>query len=573
MNQHVSAQTLGRSITASITLAATIITQLAVTPAQAAAARFPTAITITANIPAVGDSLPLYRLGNGSAPTAFVQSTLAAMKASPLAMEKSRFVARNGKGAVRAFVDSVHGDAQVFPDLAATGSAAVQPQVAHGVATNVFNRADVIPKDATVVKLGNDTPVFANAASRPEVGAAPQAQSRTEQLFTYVNAMRFAHGLPVYGKGSQASVAVAGDGSIRGLVRRWRPASVAGNVARTTTPAQLVAAIDAQLRQFQNGDSRITVNSIIPAYYDGDGAYLQPVYIFMATLHGGRVSDDHVAGYVPFGNLVESIPVLGAKTGAAPVAPSRANVNAARPMNNGSYITFGEYANRDGAMLDMANAYNNGYAQNSPWWAPAISRTEWFWAYPGTYVGASANWNVNSVNVAYTQPHGDWWLNTTYSNWADLFYINNIGTGGNPGYGAASGGSLATWIIDSCEVVPSYYDLQVTTGNGFNAFTPWWPVFQGLHRVLGFRTEMLLGMDDMNYAIAKDQASGADVVSAFWNDIAAVNFPSYYNGHLNLNTTYDRASVIYDTRNGGESIYAVQGQSAAGQLRNIWMGN
>jgi hypothetical protein len=30
---------------------------------------------------------------------------------------------------------------------------------------------------------------------------------------------------------------------------------------------------------------------------------------------------------------------------------------------------------------------------------------------------------------------------------------------------------------------------------------------------------------------------------------------------------------MYDPRNASESIFSVQGQSASGQLTNVWMGN
>ena len=177
-----------------------------------------------------------------------------------------------------------------------------------------------------------------------------------------------------------------------------------------------------------------------------------------------------------------------------------------------SSISVGEFANADwpnsSAYLDMANSFLSGLNTGHVFapGEPPFNRTIWWTAYSWQLNSPSSKQWMNAVNVAYTEPHGDWWLNTALRNNADFWYISKIGTGGNPGFGAAAGGSLATWVIMSCEVVPSYYDLQNQiggNGNGGGAFTPWWPVFQGLHNVIGFRTEMLYPDDALNSASAR----------------------------------------------------------------------
>ena len=527
------------------------------------------AITFPANVSTVHGSLPLFALHRSAAPTAFVSSAIA--KTGSLKLENTRLVERDGHGVLQAYVDGVTGDAEIFPDLSAASAApAAGGFSAQTIAGSIFARADIIPKDATQARLGAVTPVFAAQVQRANDGSTQQ-QSAPAQLFTYVSAIRYAAGLPVVGSGSHAVVAVGNDGTIRGLVRRWQTAVRAGTVSATTTSGQLVAAIAAQLSPLQNAHTTISVDSVTPAYYDGDAKYVQPVYLFYATLHpaAGGVGTGHVRGYVPVGKLVEPLPVIDHNGGAAPAAPHPAG----QLQGNISQITLGQYANRDGTMQDMANAYNSGFDAYPGRYGPPFNRTQWYWAWPYE-VESSANSYLNAVQVAYTMPHGDWYENTTYSNYADFWYVNQIGVGGNPGYGAAGGGLLATWIIDSCEVIPSYYDLQYTTGNGGNAFTNWWPVFKGLHRALGFRTEMLLGEDTMNYDIALSMGEGANADSAFFNTVAEFSFPTYPDYHLNnLTVHYDRASIMYDPRNASESIFSVQGQSASGQLTNVWMGN
>jgi hypothetical protein len=239
---------------------------------------------------------------------------------------------------------------------------------------------------------------------------------------------------------------------------------------------------------------------------------------------------------------------------------------------------LGQYANRDGAMLGMAEQLRAGLSVKIPFISHStpIVRTQYYWAQPWEVVGSSSKSYMNAVHIAYTQPHGNWYINTTYSNYADLWDVRNIGTGGNPGYGAAAGGKLATWIIDSCEVVPSYYDLQVQSGNGYNAFTPWFPVFQGLHNVLGFRTEMWL-FDGLNQPFGMVAGMGGDVNAAWFHEIAADpaynDGYTYHDGHINKTVHMGRASTFIDARNLGHSIYDVAPQSASTTLWNFWMNN
>ena len=187
---------------------------------------------------------------------------------------------------------------------------------------------------------------------------------------------------------------------------------------------------------------------------------------------------------------------------------------------------------------------------------------------------------MNAVNVAYTVPHGDWLLNTTLSNYGDLWYVNDIGTGGNPGFGAAAGGKLATWIIMSCEVIPSFYDRaneQGGSSNGYDAFNAWWGVFQGLHNVLGFRTIMFYPDDATNWAFGLAASLRGDVNATWFQEVAAnhSNEGTYSSQHLKdgVKVHYDRACSMVDGRDLGQSIFVVSAQSASGTLWNFWMGN
>lgn len=184
------------------------------------------------------------------------------------------------------------------------------------------------------------------------------------------------------------------------------------------------------------------------------------------------------------------------------------------------------------------------------------------------------------MNIAYTVPHGNWLVNTTKSNNADAWHVKDIGTGGNPGFGAAAGGVLATWIIVSCEVIPSVYDRQNEAKGGADpseAFTPWWPVFQGLHNAIGFRTIMLYPEDGLQRSFALDASLGGDLTAAWFHELAA-NYPNpgtYNDKNLQgaPRVHQNRGSTMVDARDLGQSIYNVSPQSASTTLWNFWMDN
>jgi len=336
------------------------------------------------------------------------------------------------------------------------------------------------------------------------------------------------------------------------------------------------------------------VDKVEIAYYDNNKELLQPVYNFEATVQSPdkRISPIRVSGFIPISTPREPIPDLTKKTeGPTPGKLTQPNPKLALGGIGGAStaanITLGEYANRDwpndNGYISMSYSFFNGLTfLNSifPGLTPTTTRTQWYEAWPWEVVGPSSKYYLNAVNVAYTVPHGDWLINTTLSNYGDLWNVSDIGTGGNPGFGAATGGKLATWVIMSCEVIPSFYDRANEiggSGNGFDAFNPWWGVFQGLHNALGFRTIMFYPDDNTNWAFGFVASLGGDVNAAWFQEIAAYHGGdgTYASQHLNgkPQVHYDRASTMVDGRDLGQSIFSVGAQSASGTLWNFWMGN
>ena len=561
-------------------------------------------IRITVEIPAPPAALPLYKLTATRAPVEFLDEKLDLLKLPKLKLDKQNYVVRSGPSneeGLRAFIDLRSGDTQFIPNLAevvkaAGGATAMDPERAARVARTAFMDERFIPKDDTELRLADPITIFGGTNTRPGAAGKPDERRREPaQMMTIVAAVRYAGGFKVYGLGSRAVVTLGGNGSIIGAVRRWRMASVAEPIKPSITAEKVRREILRQLRPMMTSKgTHAVVDKVEIAYYDNNKALLQPVYHFEATVRppNERISPIRVSGFVPLATPREPIPDLTKKTkGPKPDKPTppdpklpRGGIGTAPTPDD---ITLGEYANRDwpadNGYISMSYSFLNGLSfLNSifPGWTPPTTRTQWYEAWPWEVVGPSSKFYMNAVNVAYTVPHGDWLINTTLSNYGDLWFVPDIGSGGNPGFGAAAGGVLATWVIMSCEVIPSFYDRANEiggSGNGYDAFNAWWGVFQGLHNAIGFRTIMFYPDDETNWAFGYAASLGGDVNAAWFQEVAAYHGGdgTYASQHLNGNPQvhYDRASTIIDGRNLGQSIFAVGAQSASGTLWNFWMSN
>lgn len=573
------------------------------------------AIHFTTEVPPAPQLMQVYKLAATPAPLEFLNELLRAIKLPPMNLEKKAYLARGTTGLnevdrVRAYADPETGDTHFIPNFAelARGVRTAKPIALENVqrlARAALTDGRFIPRDVTQSRIAEPITVMGGATQHASIQATrvrPQADTEAKLMMTIVPAVRYASEHRVYGVGSHALVSVAHDGAIVGALRRWRTASLGERIKSDLTAQQVRADIERQLRpQVGTEGTKATVDTIIVAYYDGNAKYLQPVYRFEATIEPAdkQVSKIRIAGYVPIGKVLEPIPDLAAApTGPRPETPQRlqqqqpsARLRRIEPLAAADFarlpaqVTLGEYANQDwrndGGYVDMAAGFLNGLTFGNVFFhaaTPRITRTQWYVAYPWEVVGTSSRDYMNAVNVAYTVPHGDWLLNTTKSNNADLWHVTDIGTQGNPGFGAAAGGVLATWVIMSCEVIPSMHDRQIETGaadNPYTAFDAWWPVFQGLHNAIGFRTIMFYPDDDLQWGFGFDAALGGDVNAAWFQEVAAHdgNDGTYNDDHLigHALVHYDRASAMIDERNLGQSIYSVGAQSASTTLWNFWM--
>jgi hypothetical protein len=561
-------------------------------------------IRITVEIPKPPASMQLYKLTATRAPVDFLNEKLQKSKLPTLKLDKQYYSVRSGdskENGLHAFIDLKSGDAEFVPNFAdllkaAVNTSPLDPQRATGLAREAFSDQRFIPKDATELRLAETIPVSGGEGGRPGTdGKTVKTNRQAIQVMTMVPALRYAGGFRVYGLGSHALVTLANDGTIIGAMRRWKMASAATSIKPLIKVENVRTEILRQLRpMLTSKGTKAIVDKVDIAYYDNNQNLLQPVYHFEATIQPAyeRISPIRVSGFIPIGKAQEPIPDLTKKMDAA--SPGKAKTPDMKRRDGGigsaptpDDITLGEYANRnwpnDNAYITMSYAFFNGlkfFNSIIPGMTPPVTRTQWYEAWPWEVVGPSSKFYMNAVNVAYTVPHGDWLINTTMSNNADLWYVGDIGTGGNPGFGAAAGGVLATWVIMSCEVIPSFYDRANESGgsnNGYDAFNAWWGVFKGLHNAIGFRTIMFYPDDNTNRAFGIVASLGCDVNAAWFQEVAAYHGGdgTYKSQHLKggPQVHYDRASTMIDGRDLGQSIFSVGAQTASGTLWNFWMGN
>jgi len=556
-------------------------------------------------IPAPPEEIHVYNTTPTAAPVEFVNQKLTAANLPAMKLEATIHAARTAGAAgapdeVHAVVNQTTGEAHLVPSLAKLVTAGMPLSehnrllpAAHAAGQAALEDSRFVAKDATTLQAADPIQLLGAETGGP-------ANAEPKVMLTLVPAIRHVGGLRVYGAGSKAMIALDNKNSVVGALRRWHTATLGEKIQPTITAAQVRAEIERQLTPNVPADAKAVVDVVTHGYYDAHGSFLQPIYRFEANLV--RNSDSRIfariGGYIPMAKALEPIPDLTTRpAGAAPTLAGQfpffqqvgggkapeVHPDANMPGSTGGakpVVTVGEFVNQDWpnnpAYIDMANHFLSGLTSVNG--AVTYSRTLWWTAYSWQVNGPNSKYFMNAVNIAYTVPHGDWLLNTCLSNYGDLWYVNKIGVGGNPGFGAAAGGKLSTWVIMSCEVIPSFYDRQHEVGgdgNGQHAFDAWWGVFQGMHSAVGFRTVMWYPDDDTNYSFGQLAAQGFDVLTAWFQAVAAhhASEGTYIDGHINQSVHYDRASAMIDARNLGQPIYNVTPQTKATQLWSFWMNN
>jgi hypothetical protein len=456
-----------------------------------------------------------------------------------------------------ALVDAESGEARMFPQLELLTPAEGLAESARAAAAELAEDRDLFPEDRTGRQVLEPSMLRGSRASRRRVAAAADH-------LAVARVRRHVDGIPVVGRGSQATIAVSADG-IEAVNLHWRAAEVVEELAGTDIDPGRVAELIVEDLRVAAEDKDIRVESIDLVYYDGDQSFIQPVFRYRASYGGDDQPTGRLVGYVPAVRLFEDLPVTIPVQQELPNEPKpHAQV---RPRNNRP--TIGRYVVRqdNAGWVASANSFLTGLQAASvfnPSFAP-IDR-QYYWAEPRLFTDENHEF-VDGVQVALTEVHGNWGLFTTLKNNADFVQLSGIPS---DGYGGADGqGSLAYWILHSCEVIPTAADTTTS-------YDVWWNIFNGLHSALGYRTEMWIN-DEITAKFAFAAGLGAPMISNWLstiiNDDSYPATDTYFDDNVDMKQPMGRPSAITVLGHSDDTIFDTAPLSRPSTLQQWWYDN
>jgi len=341
----------------------------------------------------------------------------------------------------------------------------------------------------------------------------------------------------------------------------------------------------------------VRVDGVDVCFYDSGANFIQPVYRFWATLHanssGNRTtSPTHLLGYLPIGShSPEAIPDLSnpPRQSVQPTTPVAPKGLVGVLQERVPTIRVGRYVVRNDSHQWVTNANNflsvlqspNGILGNilgsifsSLGPRANFLNSQYYWAYPYLFT-TSKNSFINSVHLAETEVHGNWHLFSTLQNDADFVHLSDIPA---DGYGGGANGTLAYWILHSCEVIPTTTDYSAADRH--LAFDAWFRVFNGLHAVVGYRTEMWIG-DSVMPTFGRSISLGAPFVSS-WLQIVHDDSADYvtkgkdqlyFDTNRQINEPMGRPSAVVVCGHEGDTVLQIENLGRPSCLREFWYEN
>ncbi|TFK37822.1 hypothetical protein BDQ12DRAFT_140078 [Crucibulum laeve] len=485
-----------------------------------------------------------------------------------------------------AFVDAATGETRVFPNLENVYAASGPIDISR--AFNYTKLNESFPADHTNISVVPGSNLVGNIVHR-EGNFSEQELYLTHALVKR-NITSSGRIYPVCGPGSLASFGIAGDGTVRSLSYLWHPATFTGEVMIPNSSTIAYDAIKSQLEPVGQSSGLVKVDGVEVCFYDSASRFMQPVYRVWGTLHADKASNAsapaHIQGFIPIGGnspeLIPSVVVAGNNTD--PTLPT----NQTTVDNDGEDkvvtrrsvkpdIKVGRYVVRDDTTQWVTNANDFLSALRKPLslfglGSPFVNflNTQYYWAYPYLFT-SSKNSFINSVHLADTEVHGNWHFFTTEKNCCDGVSITDIPA---DGYGGGAGGILAYWIIHSCEVIPTITDYSAADRH--RAFDDWWRIFNGLHAVVGYRTEMFIG-DKAMPTFGRSIALGAPFVSswlqAVHDDALYKNKYTYFDGNRGFMEPLGRASAVVVCGHEKDVVWQVENLGRPNCLREFWYEN
>lgn len=380
---------------------------------------------------------------------------------------------------------------------------------------------------------------------------------------------------PVCGPGSQASFGFGHDGYVRSLSYQWKPAELTQQYIKSNSTAQVYKAILAALEPLGRAtNGTILVDHVEVCIYDSGKNFLQPVFHFTGIFRSGikvTTSQTRLDGYLPFGSgSPEGLPGLNDKPTTNPT-DGKDQVITLSTRGVQPQIRVGRYVVRDdaSAWVDNANNFWNNLHTSS---SANFINQQYYWAEPRLFLNQKNSF-INSVHIAETEVHGNYHLFTTEKNCCDVVYLDDVPS---PGYGGNAGGSLAYWILHSCEVIPTIVDYPSGSRASWDV---WWDIFDGMRAAVGYRTDMYIA-DNVMPRFGNAIARGAPFVMTWLQTVHDDGIYKrngkdimYYDSNQRKDQPMGRASAVVVCGHENDLAWQVDNLGKPSCLRQYWYNN
>ncbi|KAL9612227.1 MAG: hypothetical protein Q9167_003176 [Letrouitia subvulpina] len=401
--------------------------------------------------------------------------------------------------------DKVTGETSVFPKLEELKPANT---IQAGDVSKYLRSSRIFPKDdtETSIMIGSR---LAASKNKKNVRITPPAfylaDTEVQRLIRHGNRKT-----PVCGPGSKASFSFSADHKIKGISHRWRSAKKSSSTVQPISQSKVQQSVFDQLSAANITNA--TVQAVELCFFDSGNKYIQPVYRYNATVsHPFGLADELVVGYVPAGGqALEPLPSLLPPKAQPLPTPAATNTTqeeeppvVTRRQSQQDKITVGRYAMSNDQyspqiVVDANHLWGGISASQLPFAGlfghpNRFLDSQYYWSEPFEFE-SDEQFFVDKVNLAFTEGHGAVHLfttNETLPGWGTV----NIADIPSVGLGPNSGGQLAYWIIRACQTISTPADYSAADFH--LAFDVWWSVFNGLHAVLGYRSNAQVYDDSM----------------------------------------------------------------------------
>jgi hypothetical protein len=418
-------------------------------------------------------------------------------------------------GKLIAYVRPDTGESRIFPLLDCLKPGTDLAQKAQTAAQEFAQNPSLFPKDDTQLVVLPSTTI----STSQSCGNA----TAPETVLAFASLERLINGIPIEGPGFQAVVGVDDSCGIKALAHRYRPAFQSDQKIAPHCPDDIVNSIIEDLNDTCT-KVNVTIDSVVVKYFDSGSGFIQPVYSYSGSIPS---NDTHsqITGSISIGSSVQAI---------EPVPSSNVPSNAP-PGFYGRDVspTVGRYVVSADSLewLQSATAFINSLKLATSLGGLSFVDKQYLATNVSMFTTAK-NAFINSVQIALNEVHGDYWEFTTYQNDAGIVTLSEIG-----GLGGNANGSLAYWILHSCEVIPSQTDEP-------NSFDVWWNIFRGLHSVVGYRTDMFIS-DGVTTNFGLWLGLNAPIVSSWFVEAAAsYHGETYFDTNRLITEPLGRASSV-----------------------------